>query len=396
MVRPTGPALDRPPLVLESRAEILSLAPVLQALADRCEQAGAMHWLPYFLDPARLGWRQPRLVLFPRTAHIVPEHICVDDLEAAALFYEYRVFGVGTGVLATGDAVGFSSVIAPQKCRARVAAAAATALTGRGAGAVLATYQDGREPDMDRLDSSEALWATRQRRVGRMLPLLETLDATLARMGKSTRFNLRYYRRRLEKQMACRFVTDAAALLRGADLEAINRTSLNPLPGAEFERRVASARSLEGSFLCGLRDVDGRWLSLAGGWRQGSTTVLHWQMNAAGLEKYSIGTVMRSYLLEHEIARGAKKLMIYGGTPHTMRHSFEQASVSDVVMLRSGLHGRALRTAARWATALPWRARRNFVLRAIADPELRWRTSHAVEGSAPAGLLAPVRTTPAA
>ena len=53
-------------------------------------------------------------------------------------------------------------------------------------------------------------------------------------------------------------------------------------------------------------------------------TVLHWQMNAAGYEKLSVGTAMRSYFLEHEVGRGAKKLIYYGGTPHSMGHSFER------------------------------------------------------------------------
>ena len=158
----------------------------------------------------------------------------------------------------------------------------------------------------------------------------------LARLGKSTRFNLRYYRRRLLKEIGCEYVADAVPFLRESDVATLNANSLNPVQPEEFERRVRSASGLPGSYLCGLRTNDGRWLSLIGGWRQDGTTVLFWQLNALGFEKYSIGTAMRSFYLEDEIARGAKRLLIFGGTSHTMRHGFLEDPVADLLVQRRG------------------------------------------------------------
>ncbi len=392
MIKASLPSLTRSHLVLDSREAILDLAPLLENLAERCGQPGAMHWLPYFLDPSVTGRRVPYLVLLLRPEESQGRSLSADDIEAAALFFEYRLFGIRTGAVTTGDAVGFSSVIAPQGQRASVATIAARALVGRGATIVLATYQSAGEPEAKPMLAGwpGVLWAWKQRQVGRTLQLCASFDETLARMGKSTRFNLRYYRRRFEKQHACEYVPAAAAQLRGVNLQEINAASLHPVHAAEFERRVHSATHLAGSFLVGLRGEDGRWLSLIGGWRQGATTVLHWQTNAAGFEKHSIGTIMRSFFLEHEIANGARSLLIYGGTPHTMRHSFEQESVADLVVRRKTLRGRALQWASRFiASPGGLTGRPNFLADTLCSPDLQWAHSPAVGLTHEAGAAKP-------
>ncbi len=399
MLQAYRPHVQPPLLVLDNREAILDLAPLLQSLAERCGQPGAMHWLPYFLDKAAGSRRAPFLVLLLRPEEDQGRSLTADGVEAAALFFEYRLFGLRTGAVATADAVGFNSVIAPSRERTRVAAVAARALVERGASVVLATYEGYKDTQPRGIfaDFSGVSLAARQRQVERTLRLKPTLDATLAQMGKSTRFNLRYYRRRLEKIMAIEYVPGAAAALVGADLQAINASALNPVTAAEFGRRVRSASELPGSFLCGLRSLDGRWLSLIGGWRQGSITVLHWQMNAAGLEKHSIGTVMRSFFLESEIGRGAEQLLIYGGTPHTMRHAFEQQPIADLVVRRHGPQAALLCAASRFlATPKGLLGRSNFLASTLQDATLDWVTE------APAGkpqhraLVAPQRTETAA
>ena len=230
-----------------------------------------------------------------------------------------------------------------------------------------------------------------------MLRLLPTLDETLAQMGKSTRANLRRYRRRLEAQVDFEFVAEAADALVGADLRAMNDGSLNPVAQEEFNRRVRAASELPGSFLCGLRTSEGRWLALLGGWRQGRTTVLQWQMNSAGLEKFSIGTVARSYFMEHEIARGAEKLMFYGGTPHTMRYAFEAQPVADLVVRRKNIRALAVSLASRvFAGPNRFAARGNFLAATLQDSELRWVSIRSVAKPERAPLLKPRQTETAA
>ncbi|HLI76153.1 MAG TPA: hypothetical protein VKV02_04340, partial [Acidobacteriaceae bacterium] len=297
MLKRAGNQRTPPVMILDSPSAILALSSLLESFAEYCGQAGAMHWLPYFLDKAVLGRRSPKLVLVLHPEESQTRSLLPSDLRGAALFFEYQVLGLRTGVIATGDAVGFNSVIAPDGERGEVAAIAARALLQSGATTVLATYEGHGEPEVrSRLNSLKpAPWAVRERVVHRMLRLAPTLDETLLQMGKATRTNLRRYRRRLEAQIGCEYIADAAPFLANADLRAINAKSLNPVCPEEFKRRVGSASSLRGSFLSGLRAANGDWISLMGGWRQGGTTVVHWQTNLGGLEKFSVGTVMRSY-----------------------------------------------------------------------------------------------------
>ena len=375
MTHVSRPTDDPNIMILTSRKAILDLAPVLQALAERTGQSGAMHWLEYFLDKGVAGSRVPHLVLMLKPEEHQGSSLRADDLQAAAMFFEYRVFGLNTGAYTTGDAAGFNSIIAPVDDRTRVAGLALRALVKRGAQVVLATYegQKAAQP-WEALASFPGLQvASRQRHVERSLKLASTMDATLARMGKHTRFNLRYYRRRLERSMTLTFVPEAAPLLAGTDLQAINAGSLNPVTKGEFTRRVRSATVLPGSFLCGLQGPDGQWLSLIGGWRHRGITVLHWQMNTAGFEKQSIGTVMRNFLLEHEIAAGAGELLIHGGTPHSMHHSFETQPIADLLVRRGGLRASLLCAVAHlFATPGGLLGRNNFFASSLLDKELEW------------------------
>ncbi len=376
------PSVARNLLILSDREAIVALAPVLEEFADRCEQPGALHWLPYFLDREVTRLRVPFLVLSLRREATTSAGLRAEEIDAVALLFEYRVFGLRTGIVATADAVGFNSIVAPRGRRAQVAVTAAQALVQRGASIVLSTYESADEPDVRGLLTHWPMvsWAWRERRVGRILQLGSTLDDTLARLGKATRFNLRYYRRRLIKDVGCEYVAQAAPYLQHEDLQALNASSLNPVEPLEFERRVLSASTLPGSYLCGLRASDGRWLSLIGGWRQKGTTVLYWQMNTLGFEKYSLGTAMRSFYLEHEIASGAKRLLIYGGTSHTMRHAFQEEPVADLVVQRWGLRAAALKRAAQLLGSPLNRFRhQNFVADTLRSPELCWSSWDALD-----------------
>lgn len=362
-------------MILSSREAILNLAPVLQALAERTRQPGAMHWLGYFLDKGVAGRRVPYLVLLLKPEENQGSSLSVNDLQAAALFFEYHICGIGTGAFTTGDATGFNSVIAPFAERTQVAAVALRALIQRGAAVVLATYEGLKAAQpRDVLASLPGLQvASRQRHVGRSMKLYPTFEATLRHLGKHTRSNLRYYRRRLEKLMPLTYVPEVAPALAGADLQAMNAGSLNPVSPAEFQRRIHSSTRLPGSFLCGLRGPDGQWMSLIGGWRQAGITVLHWQMNTAGFEKHSIGTVMRSFFLQSEIARGAEELLIHGGTPHSMHHAFEAQPIADLIVRRKGLRSLVLRSFAHlFATPRGVLGRGNFFASTLLDKQLEW------------------------
>ena len=371
-------------LILKGADAILEQSPLLEDLAVRCGQPGAMHWLKYFLTASSVLKKIPYLVLVPR-AGAKPEEMksCslrAGQVRAAVLMFEYHILGLPTRAFSTDDVSGFRTVIAPVEQRAAMAELAASAVLESGAQFVLVSYCEAgcdavEQAGAPRLTSGGKLeWARRIRPVEKTLPLAASFDATLARLGKATRFNLRYYRRRLLKKMSCEFVADARSLLREADLDALNAASLNPVAPENFRLQYRSACDLPGGFVVGLRDGEGKWLSLIGGWRQQEATVLYWQMNAAGYEKDSLGTVMRSYFLEHEVERGARQLVVYGGTTHSMGNSFVRESVTDLVVRQRSWQATLLRAASHGYCAIERLAGKpNFLARAIARDKLHWQ-----------------------
>jgi hypothetical protein len=347
---------------------------MLHMLSERSGQSGATHWLDYQMDVPAERKKIPTIVLVGAggRTNLHSEHATADDLLGAVILFEYRIAGRGIRVFAADDATGQRAVIAPQHLRAQIAEAACNGLLSQGALAVILTYEGRMEPSSqqkrrnlpngNRVDS-----ATRTRSVPLYLPLAATFEATLASLGRHTRRNLRYYRRRTESELAASFVP-RAAISRSEFLE-INRTSINPAPNAIAQWRYDSFAGMPEMLFAGMRSRDGRWLSLIGGRRHHKVTEIDWQMNLAGLPRLSLSTVMRSYLLEHEVQLGTEILKFTGGTPHSMRHSFVSADVVDALFLRQSSGSRMLRTLA--PVLLP---KNNFLAQALCDPAMRWAT----------------------
>jgi hypothetical protein len=332
--------------VLQGQKAILEREGPLQQLAERCDQRGAMHWLGYFMGGAGVKWKHPYLVL-----HLKPgvdvNSMNPSDLLGAALFFELRVFGVGTGAFSTDDWEGLRTVIAPAAMRGELAARAVHALIQRGAHVVLTTYRhtSPEEKAASRmLQRRGVLWTEYDRKVTKHRLMLEkTYDETLAKFGKQTRFNFRYYRKRLMARMDCRFLADALPEVDETELVLMNAKALNPVSEDECRRRFRAARDLADGFLIALRGPQGQLLSILGGWRQGTTTVMHHQSQIAGFEKDSLCTVMRAFFLESEIERGTRTVIFYHGTNHRMTHAFDVEPLRDLVVCRKSLRARLLR-----------------------------------------------------
>jgi hypothetical protein len=380
------PGADEPVAVcvLEGHSAVLEQSALLEHLAERCGQAGAMHWLGYFLSGSGARWKRPCLVLFlGHTAD--PANLRAADVHAAALFYQLSIFGLATGAFSTDDWEGRRTVIAPEGIRSQVTALAVEALLVRTAHVVLATYRLS-EHDAARaslLLAPGVVWAEHGREIAKQTLNLEpTYEETLAKFGKRTRRNLRYHRRQVMEKTDCEFVADVCAAMTEEEFLCMNTSSLNPVPPTECMRRYRAARDLVGGFLLGLRDPAGNWLSVLGGWRQGATTVMYFQMNAAGHEKDSLNTVMRGYFLELEVARGTRSVVFYHGTNHSMSRAFEVENVLDLVVRRRSVRARVLRRLAAcfvspsyYGEAPYFRGSTTFFAAALSSHAMEWHAA---------------------
>jgi hypothetical protein len=360
--------------VLRGRVEILRLRSVLRNLSEFCDQAGATDYLEYFLTATENLKKTPYLVLMASRSDVSVLELRAGDLWGAVLVYEYRVLGFGSSLFTASDYNGSRAVIAPAKLRRQVSAAVCRYLMDRGAQIVLLNLEPG-APESCQICFEGAMagttkrwWGTQRREVGATIALHKTFDATLARMGKHTRRNMRYYRRKAEAELGCSFTANVKSMLTMGQLMELNHASTHPVPHSILKRRYKTTKSMEGFFCVGSTRADGQWISLLGGRRHRGVTEVDWQMNRGGLAKYSVGTVIRSYLIEHEIAIGMEKLFFEGGTPHSMRHSFLSEQAMDIVVMNRSLSVCLLRSIARWL-----HPEKNFLLQTLMSPAVKWQ-----------------------
>jgi hypothetical protein len=323
---------------------ILRLQRVLADLSVKCGQPGVMDDVCYFLSKPGTLKRVPHLLLFSSAAVLDLERVTADDLLGAVLVYRYMVLGCGIGIFSTNDRSGRGTLVAPAALRSTLAEIATRRLMDRGVFAVLISFRDGDTGNPKQgSDKSQpfagptandktAQWVWREREMADYLPLEQTFDGTLAKIGTRTRRNMRYYRKRAEAELGCVFVPRVQIGKR--EFLDFNRECMYAVPGKVASWRYQSLENLGAPLFMGIKDKGGRWLSLLGGRRHHDGTEILWQMNRSGLSAYSLSIVMRSYFMEHEVAHGMRKLYMEGGTAHPMRFSFVNDKVTDLVVVR--------------------------------------------------------------
>lgn len=315
-----------------------------------------MHDIAYFLSKPGALPRNPHLLLVSRAGDLDKTQPNLDNLLGVLLIFEQHISGFAAGAFATNDRSGRSSLVAMPADRSRVAALASRALLDRGAHLVLMSFraEDGAVPGastgpplltVQAGGQAVAHWARRERTIPGYLPLAPTFDATLAKIGQRTRSNLRYYRRRAESHLGCTFLPQIE--VSRDDAIRFSRQCMYPAPAEVVGWRFDSLKDIEHPVLMGIKDRDGRWLSMLGGRRYHDRSEILWQLNRGGLSTYSLGTVMRSYFIEHEIGRGSRRLYIEGGTPHPIKFSFTPETLTDLVVVRRTLRARAMQRMAR-------------------------------------------------
>ena len=292
-----------------------------------------------------------------------------DELCGALLVHEFRPLGCATRAFAVTDRSGRGVLLGSPEKRLQLALHAGSQLLKSGAKIVLLTVQCEKpqdDPARFLQPVSGIQWAMRTRDQPAFLQLAGSFDATLSRLGQKTRSNLRYYRRRAEAELNCRFVPEAQLSLE--EVIKFNRDSTFPVAERVLRWRISVQSQIREPYLMGLQDGEGRWLSLIGGRRFGKATEILWQTNRGDLPRHSIVSAMRSYHMEHEIGRGADRLYIEGGTPHSMQHSFETMPTTDIILVRSRLKRSMSGFARRYVPP------DNMLAEMLQDPETEWHT----------------------
>jgi hypothetical protein len=332
---------------------ILRLKPMLVEFSLRCGQPGTMEDLAYFLSKPGALPREPHLYLIVKRPNLTLDQITLDDLVGALLLYEFQVLGRGVRAFATNDRSGRGTLLALPFERLKVASFISRTLLDRGAHMIMLSFRTGTDhadkenPELFHLPSNgiPARWASRERSVPAYMLIEDSFDNTLANLGKRTRRNLRYYRRLAEEELGCQFIPEIE--ISNEDFLAFNRETMFAPRNPVACWRYRMQNQLTGPVMMGLKDRDGRWLSILGGRRIDDRMEILWQMNREGLPNYSLSTVLRAYCIEHEASRGTKRLYLEGGTSHSLQNSFLTEELTDLVVVRRSVVGKTMEQLAR-------------------------------------------------
>jgi len=382
-------------LIVSGMDAILEFQPQLAVLAGKCGQAGSADHLAYFLlDPQ--GKRKIPHLLFFRNTFGTPGVTRKGELGAAVILFEYD-WMIKSRVFGSFDWTGRRNVLAPAGRRAEIAARAARCLLDKGAHVAHVSfcedYSDSDGPVENSVDLEGAstavtsehphydadlinrevtpamrgagIWTAIARSVPLYLRIYPTFDATLAGIGKKTRRNLRHYRRRCEAELGSRFVPEAVISL--AEFLTLNSLCTFQVSEERARWRYQALQDVPGHFLRGVVDREGQWLCLLGGRRYGSFVEIDWQMNHADRPQYSLSTVMRAYLLEHESSLGSTRLFLEGGTPSSIDRSFLKATAQDLVAKGSSPSHRLVQWL--YSCLLP---SNNYLRQILLNPQLDW------------------------
>lgn len=152
-----------------------------------------------------------------------------------------------------------------------------------------------------------------------VLELEPSYDAFLERLGKRTRRNFRYYRRRLEASGHTYVEAVPPAEFERAALKLIEKDVV----GADHDglhRALRMLARVKDPIYAGIRHQNGEWLSILGGWREPGYGVVFFQMNNdRDYPQSALCVTLRAYLIEGMIAARVPELLFWGGVGPPLR-----------------------------------------------------------------------------
>jgi hypothetical protein len=298
------------PQLLSGRFEpfTANIVATAEEILDLRRIAGALVSGPGMLDPRFfLATVSPQCC---RPCVVVVSH----GSRIAGILYarERMVAGIPTGIVLGDDTLGTMVAAHPQEMESVLHCAVAALLQHKAALRFRVAFD--RLPSLH-IESAKAGTEIRfyREQYHAHLELPRTYDQFLFHVRRSTRHNFCRYRRRSElagndffqEQSFPAFCSAAKALFpKGSYLS----------PKWSFHQALAMIEASPSRFLVGLRRRGGDWISLAGGWYVGDSAFLALQLNDRTCARESISLVLRSYLIEHLIARGIRKLVFWSGT----------------------------------------------------------------------------------
>ncbi len=321
--------------IIAGLQNVLTHLPALAPLAQSTAQQDELADLPYILSrPSRLHHKPILILLFDPPGQIA----------GAVILYEFQSVLRGLRLFSCYSRRGLRTIFAPPTQRASYAAIAAQALITRGARFVNIQIPFGDTPNTPLLAGhlertilphlhAPAEYAFHLGVKRSHLPLYPDLDRTLAPLGSSTRRNLHRYQRLTLSELNCLYQPNAQIDL--PTFLALNRQAHYRVSQKVAEWRYHSLTRFPNTFLAGLQDPSGQWLSLIAGRRSHGAVTIDWQMNRTGYKRFSLATAARACLIQHECRTGSTSLALEGGAlQFSILDFFTQHTVANLALRR--------------------------------------------------------------
>lgn len=179
-----------------------------------------------------------------------------------------------------------------------------------------------------------------------VLDLTESYETFLERLGAKTRRNFRSYRRRFE--------ADGGEYVSEMILEDFRNVSFRLLQkgvvGAEqkgLDRALRMFEAVDRRMLAGLRDANGDWQAIVGGWYEADRAIIFCQMNNdVEYPERALCTVLRGYLFESLIVKSRiRKVLFWAGVGGPLLRHCEYLPTTAVYLDRPTFVWRGVRKA---------------------------------------------------
>ncbi|PYR93384.1 MAG: hypothetical protein DMF84_10370 [Acidobacteria bacterium] len=145
-----------------------------------------------------------------------------------------------------------------------------------------------------------------------LLPV--TYEHFLNSLGKKTRRNFRYYRRRFEAAGHTYFEHLSYEEFDRAATDLRTKCHLSSSV-SEIRRAVRTVKSADDTWIAGLKHANGEWLSVSAGWSAPGRATMFLQLNNdKQFGDASLSVVLRAFLIETFIRRGISELVFWSGS----------------------------------------------------------------------------------
>ncbi len=280
-----------------------TLGAEIELLADETASTASLEF--FLASVSRKVWT-PRVVAIKQGGKLI-----------GALYAKERKFaGVPTGII-FADATLAGMVVSEPALRATVLHTATRALLGRPTtlGLRLLVPPDGYELGVLRslLNGQQLHYAATPAENHSILSLDPTYEQFLNRLGPRTRRNFRYYRRKSQTEGHV-FVEALPLTEFRAAAEALLQHKVVGANADGMARAFSMFEHARRPILAGLRDRQGEWLGLLGGWFEGGRPIVFFQVNSDRQHaRSSLSLVLRGHFLEGLIQTGIKQVVFWAG-----------------------------------------------------------------------------------